>query len=621
MRRAALVLVCLTGVAHAEEVDSVDLQVTAARVRLGELGAARFEVTLAFDVPAFQFGSTDFALPNGGQIEGATVSVDGVQHSLALDDTDSARKTFDDLYAHPGEGTARTWAAGIEPDGGDGASFELLAPEAVRGTLQLSIDAATCWNAGTRAVLVPAAWAPLLAGAGAVTSDDEASRLSRECDQDGHGSRTWVRIGASIANPVEVTGAQLTAAGTTIGRFELALAAELGRVPRDLYTVLVVDESRSLDDAERDAQRAVVAAYLRAAPRGQVQVVGYARSAQRISRSWTAAATASASIDRELRRRPARNGSDIARGLAAASELLATVHGTRRIVLFSDERLTDATLDKLDTLAARVPAGTIVHVVRPTESGDGIERNDDLVLATIAVTTEGLAVTAGGTGDATMLVRPTSLDNLAISAPQWDPRYSHHACAGGDRLVEGTSCEWVGSGSGAISITAMLWNHPVKRIVDLDDTHPIALARILASTGYDAPERVLTEVERIARAVNSVWSLVATWGDAGGYADQIGRGGIGYGSMSTSAICGGSYSDTGYGASTVDLVPELTEQLGPAVRACKVSSPIAVTVELTRDEIAGVTVEPANACVTERVWATNVSFADPVDHTTLTLRL
>src|SRR5207248_10867476 len=118
-------------------------------------------------------------------------------------------------------------------------------------------------------------------------------------------------------------------------------ARELTDVPRDLHTAFVVDGSRSLLDEERAAQAAIIASYLEHAPHTLVQLIAYSRAAHALLPAWQSSESVGARIAAELHVIVPRNGSNLDAGLAEAGAWLARTSGTRRVVVFTDERLAD----------------------------------------------------------------------------------------------------------------------------------------------------------------------------------------------------------------------------------------------------------------------------------------
>ena len=204
-----------------------------------------------------------------------------------------------------------------------------------------------------------------------------------------------------------------------IAHVELDLSREISEVPQDLYTAIVIDASRSLDDNEVEAQRAIVELYLREAPNSHVQLIAYARRARALLPGWTNASQALPRVDRELRALAGRNGSNIDVALGEAARWLSSVDGTRRIVVFSDELLAQRLLDASPLALRRgLSDDTLVHVVALANGTGALSRADDAVLAPLALATFGIAVRGGldddGNVDAKLLVRPIWLDHIKL---------------------------------------------------------------------------------------------------------------------------------------------------------------------------------------------------------------
>ena len=128
----------------------------------------------------------------------------------------------------------------------------------------------------------------------------------------------------------------------------------IGTAAPPLATVLIVDGSRSLSDNDRGAQRALVASYLAKAPRSQIQVVSFARTAQALLPEWTGAASARAAVDQALRSVVPRTGSNFDAAFAVAATWLARTEGTRRVVLMTDQRMATRLSSMSDASLARM---------------------------------------------------------------------------------------------------------------------------------------------------------------------------------------------------------------------------------------------------------------------------
>jgi hypothetical protein len=138
----------------------------------------------------------------------------------------------------------------------------------------------------------------------------------------------------------------------------------------------------------------------------------------------------------------------------------------------------------------------------------------------------------------------------------------------------------------------------------------IALARELAAgASFDTP--VQLEIDRAAMAVDSVWSLFATWGGRGGYADDSGIGTVG--GMSGRSV--GTIVDT-IGTARAVKVLDLRAQFADALAACGPYTHGRVAIGLTREEITDVDVTGAGddtRCVEDAIWSTLVHVPDAPD--------
>jgi hypothetical protein len=288
------------------------------------------------------------------------------------------------------------------------------------------------------------------------------------------------------------------------------------------------------------------------------------------------------------------------------------------VLVFSDERL-PTRLGGTDGAAwiDLLPPGTVVHVIRLRDTAGSLVRDDSVQLSALAKATGGIGVdgTRPPDDEPSLLVRPRSLDNVSVQGAGWTDAGA--ACTGSN-LPEGTSCTWLGvstPGAGPIKIEGWLWNQRVERIVTPDPTHALDLARELAAAGsLDAA--LQAQVDRAAMAVDSVWSLFATWGGRGGYADRYGVGRL--------SGTGGS-TDSSTIVDSIDIankLPEidLAEQLaGPIAAACP-GAHGSVDLELTREEIVDVRVTPASSCAEDAIWDTIVVVPDAPENARASFR-
>jgi hypothetical protein len=590
---------------------------------------------VGLDVTEPRDTSITIDLPQHAVITAATATVEGVSHPLALVPSAQADAAYTAVL-HAPVGANPGWAVRLvgEPTI-NSLSASVIVPRPVRIELVLDLEAPACFFRDERYIAIPQTWRAALDPALARTPVAAADALTATCSAPS--DMTWIAFPSSelAAHPpgearIGSSGERLNLARHPLSHLELDIARELGAVPDDLYTAIVIDGSRSLSASQADAQRAIVESYLNSAPNGRVQVIAYTRGARALLPAWAVAEATHLAIDRAIRALPPRNGSDLDAGLTEAAVWLARVRGTRRVIAFTDE-LVASRLDGVpagtDRLAKLLPADALVHVVALQDFRDGLSRADDGRFAALAAKTAGLSVRAGIAGggelDATMLARPISLDHLVLTTkPGWgELRAGGESCADHDALHEGTSCQWWGEGdftSGAITVTGMIWGRPFRRVIVPDAARALTLARTL-STLSGIETALAAEVDVAARAANSAWSLFAKWGGRDGYAPREDTG-FGYGRRGTGSS-GSSITDT-IGTA---LRPgwNLRAQLQPAIDRCHPGDArLEVAIETTLQEIVDVSVEISqfsgspqagrelHDCVVDGVWATMLTIAN-----------
>jgi hypothetical protein len=593
--------------------------------------SARLRVELAFDLLAGgDVETVPVSLPTRAVVSGARATVDGVTRRLVLTPADRAQEQMAILREHD-EGPNRGWTLLLD-GGAGGISVDALAPHAAHVELELDLEAPTCFYRDARYLDIPEGWRDALDRGIANTPVAPSDQLAANCGMSP--DLEWIAFpsGTLAARPpgeqrIAVVGERLPLDAADVAHVELDIARELGAVPSNLYTALVIDTSRSVTAKQAETQRAIVQAYLQAAPHGQVQVIAYARTAHALLPAWSHSDTSGAIIDRAIRAATIRNGSNVDAGLAEAATWLARAPGTRRVIVFSDELMSS----RLEAhhgreLARLLPAGTLVHAVALDEVSGELERDDDATFAELASSTEGMAVRGGidehGVVDATMLVRPISLDHVKVTDDGWTAKpLTDDACDQRDTLREGSSCSWWGQGdakSGPVTIEGLVWGHRVLRTIVPDPARARSLARSLTAIGgFDGDLGV--QIETAARAVDPVWSLLTSWGGKDGYG--LGVSGCGCGAGAT--VGTGSYGTGCTGTLGVGhLLPglELHAQLQPVIAECHADDVrVSIEVETTREEIVDVDVHVTGAgaraaqlrdCVLEGTWNTMLSIPD-----------
>jgi hypothetical protein len=623
MRRLALALVLLGTPALADDDDTEIAHLQPTRVGAVLDGGtakvtARFEIRLTSN--HHHGADVRIDVPRRAAVTGAVATADGAAHRLALVPVAEANRELDALHA-PGRPGTPPWAVVIswaDDLYAKGPYIGVYAPHAGKLLLDVELEAPTCVYRDNRYLAVPESW----------SREEGDAKLTEVCGGL-EGGEHWLRFAAPLSKlpsgeaRVVTQADRLHVASADFARVELDLARELADIPRDLRTVLVVDGSRSMSFDEREAERALIASYLERAPHTAVQMISYARTARALLPGWTSTDTAGTRIAHELAALVPSNGSNIDAGLREAASWLARSPGTHRVIVFTDDLVADRVIQNVASFAGLLPRNTLVHVVA-LSTGE-LERDDDDKLSPLAAATGGMLVRGGkldtGVADATPLVRPVALDHVVIRAVDWsDLELDGPKCS--ERMLAGTSCSWWGKGlgaSGAVVVDGQLWGRKIHRVLMPNLARSRTVARELSRAGsFEDDPKLKEQIQRAAAAVNSVWSLIATWGGHGSYPDDFG-----FGDGFTGACgCDGRSDDMGstFGLGGPKL--DLTSQLAPAVASCHPGNAhLDVDVEITRQEIVDVAVQGGTpslrACVTEAVWRIELAIHDPPDHDTI----
>jgi hypothetical protein len=643
MRRLAIVALLLwVRPAHADETEADAQPRPAVPYWLhGTLDGPMAKVGMRFRLDVREgFNNTfDLDLPDHGVVTAATITVDKQQHVLTLDSTDHANAAFEAVTT-AAAGAHRQWAVQVTPSlMASGIEVSVAAPHDVQMVIDVSVEAPACFHHDARYIAVPTTWRGSIDRSLKLIGEQKLDPCTQlELDPDQYGARLWIAMPTSEASQHPFGEQRISTSATRVdvthghfARVEVALANQISHVPADLYTVFVIDASRSVSGAGLETEAQLVLSYMKHAPQTQIQVIAYSRKARALLPGFMMASLATPRLERELAALQTANGSNVDIGLVEAGTWLAHVDGTRRVVLFSDQHLGDR-VDGIGAPALRdsLPSGTLVHVVAIDDDEStfqrALTRDDDIAFAHVAIDSEGAALRGRtddeGHIDALQLVRPIALEHVVLKTPSWKPLEVDRASPscpidGSADLAEGSGCVWWGDGeanAGAIQLEGLLWNHEVRRALVPTESSRM-LARML--TGFhatlDAAEK---EIRIAAHAVNEEWSLIATWGGSDGYADEEGFGmtGVGYG-------CSGGSRDIGIGSGTSGMLGRqgsIADQISRATQKCHVTSQIEIDLELTLDEIVDVAVTAQDptvrACVTEAVWDVPLALTNPSQH-------
>jgi hypothetical protein len=194
--------------------------------------------------------------------------------------------------------------------------------------------------------------------------------------------------------PYTLSLASIDTGERALAHWQLVLAPKISTIPSNAQIVLILDLSRSVDDAEIEAQRRVALTYLEhfgdPSLAAEVAVLGFDREVHELSQGFVSATQAMKLLDSATLQ--TRNGSEVGLALSRAADLLADTpkRDARRIVLLSDfqtaARVHPATLE---STVARSKA--IMHLVDVTEAeAPELFRDDDHDWSQLAAGSQGV---------------------------------------------------------------------------------------------------------------------------------------------------------------------------------------------------------------------------------------
>ena len=405
---------------------------------------------------------------------------------------------------------------------------------------------------------------------------------------------------------------------------QVEAAARLAEVPRGAWVVVLVDASRSLDEAGLAMELAAARAYLAWLPDARVALLAFDRVPRPIAPAFldareARALLATASVTR-------RNGSHLDAALAEAARLLAMAPAgaPRRVLALTDLRMR-ASLEPGDSRAVLVRSGAVVHLASVYAGEPSVSRDDDAPWAVVPRATGGVLWSAGVNADPgeepalrrvlEEWARPVRVDRLAIllhGAPGHGlPATSLDEGAGlDDARITATPPD-------GLRLDGELWSQPVHLSAVPSHDGAQAWSSLVFGTSLvnEMKPEEMRPLARRGRAVSPVTSYLAVEPGArpstAGVPELIGGVGVGVG-------CGGSHCSCGIGhVSKLRLdVPELlASAIAPAWRRCMPGSARGhVTVETTSREVVDVpraTVDaaagrPLADCLREAAWSIDV---------------
>lgn len=283
--------------------------------------------------------------------------------------------------------------------------------------------------------------------------------------------------------PYQLSLASIDTGERALAHWQLVLAPKISTIPSNAKIVLMLDLSRSVGDAELEAQRRLALAYLEhfGDPKlaAEVALLGFDREVHELSQGFVSATQAMKLLaDAPLRQ---RNGSEVGLALDRAAELLADAskRDARRIVLLSD--LQTASRLRPDALASTVARSkAVVHLVDVVAAETPeLFRDDTHAWSPLAAGSHGVLWYANAPSEwdddeqralghevFEELARPVRVDQLALTVAGLPPDFD--CCSDyGESLDEGEGIESLmlveapASQLNQLIVNGVVWNTPL----------------------------------------------------------------------------------------------------------------------------------------------------------------
>lgn len=393
-------------------------------------------------------------------------------------------------------------------------------------------------------------------------------------------------------------------------RYRIEAAPKLGAAPKNAHVVLILDNSRSLDETRGRGMVAAARAYLAHVPDAKVEVLTFDREVKSLLGKFATAAEADAVFGSLTMQR--KNGSDVPAAIAAAKARLEALpkNGEKRVVLFTDT-LTKASIEADDLGLADL--GALTHVAVMDQDTLGLERLDLHAWTPAVEATGGVVWNAAARPDTDQerlkeiyeeLVRPMRLHRLDVSIPS-APELETEV---GEALDEGqglSGLSLAGDLDPRVVLTGALWSKKVRFVLDPSLRETRLWQGLLLGSAL-ASELTSDEVRALALKANAATEQTSFVAATGG-SRHIERG-IGLGGFGTTSGC-----RCRMGFARAKVIPFarpeqwLAKTLAAEFARCQGGERAArVAIEMTRDEIVDVTVEtaaPALArCMKKALW-------------------
>lgn len=400
------------------------------------------------------------------------------------------------------------------------------------------------------------------------------------------------------------------AKGRALLHTAIEAAPKLSEAPKGAYVVVVLDGSRSLGDAARQAELAATRAYLSHLPDAKVQLLVFDRIVRPVHSEFVTVARAL--DDMKVLALGPRNGSNLDLALAEAGKRIVTAPpgAPRRIVAMTDlatrSTLLPSQVKGLDATKA------IVHLATVASGTPHVGRDDFDPWATVARATGGLLWRARAGVDVAKnnrvyeeWARPLRIDRVSLTG------VGLTASSVPDSLAEGEGFEDLVLHSfptPSVDVKGELWSAPLSTTLSTTPAEERLWSAL--AIGSDLLSQLKEpEIATLAfkgSAVSPMTSFLAVEPGVRPSTEGLEWGGEGFGMSGIGSGGGGLGSGIGLGKITIDRAKLLREKLSAVAAECKATD-VSARLETTWTEIVTVDVtaktEALRSCVVDGIYA------------------
>lgn len=510
-------------------------------------------------------------------------------------------------------------------------------------TIEYTLEMPAQWSEGRWHVSLPSLGTEALPAEITLNPSEELDQLFVDGQVVARGHRLTLDRDVELAlaptdpAPYMLSLASVDTGERALAHWQLVLAPKISTIPSDARIVLMFDLSRSVADAEIEAQRRVALAYLEhfSDPKlaAEVALLGFDREVHELSQGFVSATQAMKLLgDAQLSR---RNGSEVGLALGRAAELLADTpkRDARRIVLLSDfETASRLQPHTLEATVARSKA--IMHLVDVTAAeAPELFRDDTHGWSGLAAGSQGVLWYASvplawdddeqhefGHEVFEELARPVRIDQLALRVAGLPTEY-YDCCSGyyesldeGEGITEIMLVDTPATQLSKLIVDGVVWNTPLHETAKPSETEGDRWSAWVFGTDvlWQLSEPEMMKLAMRGRAVSPVTSYLAiepgvrpsTEGLEPWETSGLGLSGIGSGGG------GGSGSGIGIGRMGFDKQSWLEAELRDGwVRCGGRGTAATIALETQTDEILDVVLTQTNAdakrqaCMEQVTWS------------------